>query len=515
MDSALVLYSSGLIAAVLVSLTLACFAFFRSDVPGAAAFLFGNLAAAVYALGSMFEIVSPTLERVMSSLTLEYFGIATVGPLWMLTLWCAVGGVRRISPGSLAALFLVPGLIILLVATNQYHHLFYSSVSIRFRGPFTVPVLGKGPFYMVNLVYMNLCLFLGTLSALRQGLKSPPALRKPFLFLFFAALVPWGGMFVYQSGLSPWGLDTAPFGLSLSGILLSLALFRFKLFDLTPLVADQVFEDMREGVLVLDAKDRVAGFNPAMLRICPDLSIHLIGQSVHELEARFPDFSPLWRLDGDPPEDLVIERDGIRTVYQVEKSALRERRRGAQGRILMFADITQRVELSRQLALMAGTDELTGLANRRYFLERFRQEAERQRRYGGKLSVVMVDLDRFKAVNDVFGHEAGDAVLRLAAKVWLGCLRDCDLLARYGGEEFIFLLPETTVPDARILSERLRSSLEAQTLEWNGRALRATASFGLAGVESPVEADIDDLLSRADHAMYKAKEAGRNRVELG
>jgi diguanylate cyclase (GGDEF)-like protein len=178
-----------------------------------------------------------------------------------------------------------------------------------------------------------------------------------------------------------------------------------------------------------------------------------------------------------------------------------------------LSDITQREELSAKLSRLARTDELTGLPNRRSFLERLEDSLDRHRRYGAGFSLAIADLDHFKAVNDTWCHEAGDAALLHLATLWSSCLRASDLLARYGGEEFTVLMPRSSVDEARILIERARSRLEASPLVWKGDGIRLTASFGLTSVTGQDDT-VKQLIRRADLALYWVKEHGRNQIKI-
>lgn len=177
-------------------------------------------------------------------------------------------------------------------------------------------------------------------------------------------------------------------------------------------------------------------------------------------------------------------------------------------------------ELARkreELLALSRTDPLTSLSNRRYFEERLEEEFARARRYRSPLSLVMLDIDYFKRINDTFGHPFGDEVLRAVAQVTRARLREVDLLARYGGEELIALLPETSPADALIACERVREAIEALQLEYtsldgNKRVVRCTASLGVASVPSPTLQTAEELLRAADECLYAAKGAGRNRV---
>ena len=175
------------------------------------------------------------------------------------------------------------------------------------------------------------------------------------------------------------------------------------------------------------------------------------------------------------------------------------------------------VEKNAQLERMATTDELTRLPNRRFFLDNLERELRKLTRVPSDqhLSLLVLDLDRFKEVNDRFGHAAGDEVLRLVARGLAQTVRATDLPARFGGEEFAILLPNTGAEGARFLAEKLRAEIEADRLRFDGHDMVVTISVGVATMSSPLRYDdamAEDLLRRADEAMYEAKSGGRNRV---
>jgi diguanylate cyclase (GGDEF)-like protein len=179
------------------------------------------------------------------------------------------------------------------------------------------------------------------------------------------------------------------------------------------------------------------------------------------------------------------------------------------GAVISHLNITARKLMEFELSKLSSTDPLTGLPNRRYFLEVARREVERVRRFGGLASVVMIDLDHFKTLNDTYGHATGDEALRSVARACR--LRDIDVLARWGGEEFVAILPGTDQEGAFIVAEKLRSAVSEAQVEVGSTNVTVTASFGVTQVW-PHDKAIDEALARADGALYDAKKAGRNRV---
>ncbi len=173
----------------------------------------------------------------------------------------------------------------------------------------------------------------------------------------------------------------------------------------------------------------------------------------------------------------------------------------------------QKVRLIERLNWLATTDALTGIANRRRFMEQAEMESERALRYQKPLSALMMDIDLFKTINDTYGHAAGDKVLMDVAQEIKKILRVVDLMGRYGGEEFVALLPETLLEDAHSVAERLREAICQQAFSSGGEQITVTISIGVSALRGGDDA-LPHLLNRADQALYMAKQAGRNRVSV-
>jgi diguanylate cyclase len=176
--------------------------------------------------------------------------------------------------------------------------------------------------------------------------------------------------------------------------------------------------------------------------------------------------------------------------------------------------LLREVETARQLAqALAWNDDLTKLLNRRRLTETGTRELALAQRSGRPLAMMLMDVDDFKRINDHFGHQGGDAVLRALGTGLPPVLRATDLLGRWGGEEFALVLPDTEAPDAAILAERLRAAVQGLEMDvGDARKLRCTVSVGLTSAR-PGD-NFDSLVDRADQAMYRAKSGGKNRVEV-
>jgi diguanylate cyclase (GGDEF)-like protein len=205
------------------------------------------------------------------------------------------------------------------------------------------------------------------------------------------------------------------------------------------------------------------------------------------------------------------EAEGVLAVQSRQRGVFGE----AELRVLEAIGAQTSIALQNvRLYELAMVDGLTKLFVRRYFDARLDEEVQRSLRFETDFSVVMMDIDDFKQLNDTHGHQAGDEVLRRVAAIIKRQMRGVDTAARYGGEEFAMILPRTSMLDAYTQAERIRSLIEEQTLDAAGTALTITASFGIAAYPESGKGDAADVVRRADIALYRAKRTGKNRVEL-
>lgn len=254
-------------------------------------------------------------------------------------------------------------------------------------------------------------------------------------------------------------------------------------------------------VIELDPAGEVTYLNPAAERLFPELSA--MGRSHPLLHGSGELITALWQ--GKQPGEVVHEAKVGEATYELHISYVRE----VDLIRIYVLDITQRKRAEAEIHLLATTDSLTGIANRREFSAILAREVDRAKRYGTPMSLAMYDLDYFKRVNDTFGHDVGDYVLQTVTRLVKENIRANDVVARWGGEEFMVLMPQSDVQAARNASEKLRLAIAGHRFDKVGNL---TASFGVAAFEP--QDDLNSLLKRVDDALYRAKEQGRNRVEI-
>jgi diguanylate cyclase (GGDEF)-like protein len=308
--------------------------------------------------------------------------------------------------------------------------------------------------------------------------------------------------------------DLSSSGYALGASLLAWGFLRPRLLDLGPVDRNRVLHELHDPIVVMDAKGRIVDVNRAAES---DLGLRPYGDVPVELGTIWAAGLP----DARGPARVKLEFPGAQVRhFEVTLTPLGDHGT-AERSALLLRDITAREQMglaleraNADLKLLANTDPLTGLANRRRFMEALDQEMERAQRYARPLSLVLLDLDYFKKVNDTHGHAAGDDVLRSAAKVLRSVCRDLDLAARLGGEELALLLPETDAAGAGTVAERVRRRMETTAhLSPMGETFSVTASIGVASLRMGTDSG-EVLLRTADEALYRAKRGGRNRVVM-
>jgi diguanylate cyclase (GGDEF)-like protein/PAS domain S-box-containing protein len=282
-----------------------------------------------------------------------------------------------------------------------------------------------------------------------------------------------------------------------------------------------VIEHFHGAVLLEDEERKVAVANHAfceLFNLCQSPAT-LLGQDSRDLAGHLKHFFKRPERFRERLEELVLLREPtVGEEWTLLGGRVLERdyvpirvEDGYSGHLWIYRDITERKMQELELRRLATTDALTGLSNRRHFIERLTQEFARYERYAHPAAVLMLDIDFFKSVNDSYGHAAGDALLRRFAAVCQRVVRRTDVVGRLGGEEFAVMLLDRTDAEALEQAERIREAVAALRLDDIDPDLRVTVSIGVSSFES-AGGSVDAALARADRALYQAKENGRNRV---
>jgi diguanylate cyclase (GGDEF)-like protein len=481
-----------LLITALLCLALAVAALVQGRTPFTRYYAGLMLASTAYAAGYGLELASPDLAAMRAMLRIQYLGIPFVPYCWIGLAY------SYLEPAGLPrrwnALLLVVAIAMLIIPqSNGLHHLYYVQLDyVRLDG-LAIAHSRKGALYWVNIAYLNIGAACGVMLLFRAWRQAIPLYRRQALLLLLGSLLPWGFHLIYQSGGAPRGIDISPFGIAATGLAFAIATMRHQVLDILPRARDLVLDGMAEGVIVLDTRRRIVDFNRAATRLMPGLGLGAIG-------AQCEAFVALGEEGTFTPQLLDI---GARRL-EIRCDALQDRRDRRVGAVLLLRDVSEKLALVEELRQLAMTDGLTGCYNRRHLFELCQHALSAARRYGRPLSLIILDIDDFKTINDQRGHLAGDRLLGRVCEILRHRLRATDILGRYGGDEFIVILPETTGADALRTAECLAEDCAAGS--------DVHLSLGVA--EFVAEDGLESLLTRADLALYRAKHAGKNRAVL-
>jgi diguanylate cyclase (GGDEF)-like protein/PAS domain S-box-containing protein len=498
----------------LISAALAFYAFNIRNISGSRVFGFVMLAISVWSFAYGAELACLNLEGMMIVVEFEYLGIATIPVLWLILTLLYTGRQKWVNSRNIILLFIIPLITLVLVSTSQFHHFYYSSISLDTSGPFPLLSLTRGPWYWVNSGYSDAAVLLSS-GLLIEKLRHPdPAYRPQIIAMLIGVSIPWVTNILYQAfDLVLLGhVDLTPFAFTFSGLILSWGIFRYRLFNVIPIARDHVVESMRDGVIVVDSENKLGDLNSASRHIFGWNDTDL-GKPVFSVLHDWPEIIRQYKSNNNSRLEIVHGPENNKHHYEVATSTLSDRRGRALGRLTIVRDITEWKILEQKLEQMATHDPLTGLPGRVLLTDRVNMAFSRAKRKNGKFAIMMLDIDHFKTINDTLGHRTGDEVLKAVSSRAKDTMRKNDTIARLGGDEFVILLPEIVdVQEAEGAAARLLFSFQT-AVKVDVHTLKVSLSLGISIF--PDDGDnFTDLLKQADTAMYRAKANGRDRYEL-
>jgi diguanylate cyclase (GGDEF)-like protein len=479
-------------------------------------FMLCTFAIFLYLVGYFCELTAFSTGGALVAVKVLYLGSCFLPVLSLLFVadYCDFELRKGLKP--LLALPAVVGLLI--IWTTEHTGFMYSAYRFDANEPLLGLQIEGGPLYYFVYAYAVLytaagcAILVKTLTQRRDHFKS-------LMLLFAVLLAPMlaNGIYILFNvtftNVSV-NINFTPFSMIVAIVLFYINIMRYDLFDIVPVAYSMTLDYIRDAFVLVNSDMKYMGSNIAARRLFPDLERLRRGAAVAEA-GNWPD--ELLDID-DYSNALDVrftlpDKDGEVRYFSAQIDAISAtRKKQLLGRIILIQDITNSINMMKKLEQAAYTDPLTGLYNRRHFMELAMMQFERARRANTACHVMMLDLDFFKNVNDSYGHLAGDTVLRNVSACIKEIVRSYDLVARYGGEEFVVMISDSDEDTALRLAERIRAHVEKSPCPYDNHLLSITFSVGVAS--SKDASSFESLLRHADDAMYDAKKNGRNQVML-
>ncbi len=493
------------------------------------------LIVALWQISSFFANLSREEQVTEFWMNLFFMSVILSAPLFLAFALQYTGHEKWVSGYRLPALFVIPIISIILTWTNPIHHWVFISVRDAIDGILLYAEhFEYGWYFWVHTVYSYALVLIAMMLIAQMAVRSYHIFRQQAITLMMGLVPGIATTVVDAFGLFPgFKHDIAPVGFALAGVFFFFSIYRRQFLNIVPIAREMLIEQMSDGMLVLNEIGQIVDINSAAESF---LGVHLkeiMGLPMRDALLEWRTSIDAYLSRGIRQAEVPLKREGDHRIYDLQISSILDRRARTIGHLVVLRDITQNKHIEGELRsshekLLAQLDEinklhallqeqvirdpLTGLYNRRYLNETLQRENERAARKPFLSSILMIDIDYFKQINDSYGHAVGDEILYSMSKEFTAHVRSSDMICRYGGEEFLIIMPDSSEDDALQRAEEIRTSIESTLFTVDDGQIHLTISIGVASFLADGR-DLWEIIDAADMALYEAKSNGRNRVE--
>lgn len=462
----------------------------------------------IYIFGYVMELNANEPDQILFWNRFEYLGIPYVSALWATVGLIYTGCFAKGHRWQVPAIYLIPVVSTVLRLTNDQHHLYFASTAfVDYHGKLLF-TRTYGIWMYVQTVHSMLlivtALGLFLYEFIRHRERAPGKLR----LLLLASLVAIAGLVLSYLRPGNFILDYMAVCLPFTCLMVIIAIVRYDFLDVKSLAHSKSFESNMDALLLIGGETRMIDFNQKAKQLFSKAGIELANGAIEPVFKGSPQL--LASLQKDEPLIVNLRVAGENRYYEISTHKV-SHAVGAQVSIKTIHDVTDAYELNATLRRQALMDDLSGLSNRRAFVQNGEDELIKAYADGKTVHLLMLDLDHFKAINDRYGHQMGDQVIQYVGSILKASFPDAVVIARLGGEEFGVLLPGLADSEALQRAENFVHAVAEHMHEARGRKFHLTVSIGVARLPEG-KPDLYALMLLADKALYRAKDGGRNRV---
>ncbi|MBW6462948.1 MAG: diguanylate cyclase [Bacillota bacterium] len=491
--------------AVLLTVYIATYTYTKGKSTLTKIFTAMSFCLSVYLFGYLMELNSTSLEQMHFWNQIQYLTLPFFPSFWLAVSLLYTNNSRAVMrPVIIGAIFFIPIITFFVRLTNDYHHLYYSSMTLNNAYGLSIMQLEKGIWYLLHSAYLALIYFFTAIVYLKYSRKAANPTISQYKSIIIGITLPFVGLILIVVDAGRIGIDYAALLMPIALLFLALAVFKFDFLKLKTLARETVFENSADAMILLNTDNILIDYNPAAAEIFWELKVNVKGESINNILKNHPDFLQAYKTG--KIKDLQLDTG---KYYEMKVIKAGNDSLNTFGYLISLTDITARNIAREKLIQLATTDELTGLSNRRHFINLATQEFDRAKRYGETFSILMIDIDYFKSINDTIGHSGGDAILREFGLIMNSFFRSTDFAGRLGGEEFAIILPKLNIDSAHRVAEKFRKEIAKAILVYENNELSFTVSLGIAAYSDGLE-NFEQLVKLADQSLYEAKRRGRN-----
>ena len=470
-------------------------------------FLLLVLTAFLYNVGYVSELTSFTLESATLARRFQHATMPFVALFYFLYLmkyYTYDNWKKWVVPLLLA----YPSINAILILSGDFFFPYYENFAITSTiegSPFFATQ--TQPLYYLFIIYSCTFILIGFIFVAIKVFNTESSLRRYTLVFVGTSVIPIIFYLTVLFSLGSAQFDSIPGSLAIMTLVITIFMSRFRMLEWVPIARDQIIENINEAYILLDPNNRFLDGNSKASIYFPSLSKIKVGEDISKIEG----FPKELLAASDETRDFVVNVDNNEchlrsSITPIETSG------NTVCKCILMHDISEINALLVELNNRATHDTLTGLYNRGYFFKLAAHEYALSQIENRPLTLILLDIDYFKKINDRFGHQCGDFVLETLAKVMKKSIRQTDILCRYGGEEFLIMMPNTNFTNAKHVAENLRRVVEVEDFTYEGETHNLTISLGVATQSDNQYSSLEEMIKAADVALYMAKEKSRNIV---